>query len=223
MVEGANYQWFHNDTLLTEQTSSLTTMEEGIYRVKLKKGEVEITSPPFEIIVNALPEAEIVASGDLSFCPGGSIQLTANVSNNASWNWMKNDSKIQGSVSAIDVSQSGSYSITATANGCSVKSAAVNVQVYSENDTECTTGIEENEVLFKVYPNPFRDSFILEAGFLSGEDITAELYNSLGTLVKNIDLDRVSGKTVIDVENPGFYTLRVKSKHAVKIFKLVGN
>lgn len=222
-IEGVIYQWFRNDSILTEETASLTTTEAGIYWVKIGKGDVEIASPPFEVVVNSLPEAEIVAAGDLSFCPGGKVQLTANVSNNASWNWAQSVSKIQGSVPAIDVTQSGSYTITATANGCSVKSAAVNVQVYSENDTECTTGIEENVVSFKVYPNPFRGYFMLETDFFNESDVTAELYNSLGALVKNIVVDRISGKTVIEVANPGFYTLRVKSKNTVKVFKLVGN
>lgn len=223
IVDGASYQWFRNDSLLTEQTAYLTTTEAGIYQVKISKGEVEITSPPFKIVVNSFPEAEIVATGDLSFCPGGKVQLTAKVSNNASWNWVKSVSKIDGSVPAIDVSQSGSYTITATANGCSVKSAAVNVQVYAENDTECTTGLEVNAVLFRVYPNPFQDSFILETGFFNEKDVSAELYNSLGALVKNIELDRISGKTVIKVHNPGFYTLRVKSKNRTDIFKMVAN
>ena len=58
---------------------------------------------------------------------------------------------------------------------------------------------------------------------MSSEPVTAELYNALGALVKNIALDQVAGKTTIHVDNPGFYTLRVNMKKEVRIFKLVGN
>jgi len=58
---------------------------------------------------------------------------------------------------------------------------------------------------------------------LSNEPVTAELYNSLGALVKNIKLNQVSGKTTISVANPGFYTLRISTGNEVKIFKLIGN
>jgi hypothetical protein len=58
---------------------------------------------------------------------------------------------------------------------------------------------------------------------MSGEPVTAKLYNALGALVKNIELDQFSGKTTIQVSAPGFYTLRVNMKNEVKIFKLLGN
>ena len=58
---------------------------------------------------------------------------------------------------------------------------------------------------------------------MSGEPVTAELYNGLGALVRNIELDQVAGKTTINVSCPGFYTLRVSTKEGVKVFNLVGN
>jgi len=64
---------------------------------------------------------------------------------------------------------------------------------------------------------------VLETGSLNNENVSAELYNALGALVKNIKLDQVSGKTPIHVATPGFYTLRVQAKNDIKIFKLVGN
>jgi hypothetical protein len=58
---------------------------------------------------------------------------------------------------------------------------------------------------------------------LNNEPVSAELYNALGALVKNIELDHVSGKTTIRIAQPGFYTLIVSTKDGVKIFKLIGN
>lgn len=222
-VEGLTYQWFRNDTLLSEPSASLTTTEAGVYSVKISNGNTEVSSKPFEIIVNPIPVAEIVALGDLSFCPGGEVELSAIVANNVSYDWIKDNTKIQGSVSAIDVSETGSYTLTASANGCTANSEAINVQVYSTTDPACTTGIEENELQFRVYPNPYRGSFVIETGLINNGALSAELYNALGALVKNIELNQVLGKTTIHVDNPGFYTLKVSSKNDIKIFKLIGN
>jgi GH35 family endo-1,4-beta-xylanase len=222
-VDGLDYQWFLGDSLLTEKSAILTTTSAGIYSVKVKKGAIVITSPPFEVKVNPIPKVSVTAAGDLSFCPGGKIKLNANVSNDVSCNWMKGATKIQGSVTSVDVDQTGSYSITASANGCTAKSETVNVQVYSATDPACTTGIEENQLKIRVYPNPFSGSFTLETGLLNNEPVTTELYNALGALVKNIELDQVSGKTTIHIAQPGFYTLMVSTKDGVKIFKLIGN
>lgn len=222
-IEGVNIEWFRNDTLLTEQSAALTTAEAGIYSVKISKGDIVITSPPFELKVNPIPEVEIKVTGDPEFCSGGKVTLEANVSNNASYQWLNGTTRIQGSVPSVDISTTGSYILEATANGCKAKSERVGVRVYSPNDPLCTTGIEDNQLQFKVYPNPFNGSFILETGLLSTEKVTAELYNALGALVKKIELDQGAGKTAIPVQNPGFYTLRVSVKNEIKVFKLVGN
>lgn len=220
--EGLTYQWFRGDEVLPEQTASVTVSEAGFYLVKVKKGAVEIASEPFEIKVNPIPEVEISAEGNLSFCPGGKVKLNANVSGDVSLNWMKGILRINGSVPFIDVEQSGSYSVVASANGCTAKSEVVNVQVYAASDPACTTGIDENEISWRVYPNPFKGSFTLETGIQSAETIKAELFGATGALIKTVQLDGFSGKTIIDVANNGFYTLRVSSGKEVKIFKLVG-
>ena len=222
-VAGLSYQWFLGDSLLAEQTATLTTTAAGIYSVKIKKGEVEITSPPFEVKVNPVPEVSVTAVGDLDFCPGGKVKLNANVPADASFQWMKGATRIQGSVNSMDIDQAGSYSLTASSNGCTAKSETVNVQVYQANDPLCTTGITEDKLQIRVYPNPFNGYFTLDTGLLNHKSASAELYNAVGLLVKNIKLDQLSGKSIIQVATPGFYTLRVTSENKTFIFKLVGN
>lgn len=221
--DGLTYQWFRGDEVLPGQLSSIETGKAGFYSVKVKKGTVEITSEPFEIKVNSIPEINLTASGDLSFCPGGKVKLNAGVSKEVSYNWMKGNLRINGSVPFIDAEQSGNYSLVASANGCTAKSEAVNVQVYAANDPFCTTGIDENDITWRVYPNPFSGSFTLETGLYAGEKVKAELFNATGALVKTVEPDYFSGKTKINVAIPGFYTLRVSANNAVKIFKLVCN
>lgn len=222
-AEGLSYQWFMGDSLLPAESSSLTTAIGGEYTVKVKKGNVEVVSPAFEVKVNPLPKASVSAGGDVAFCPGGKVTLTAEVDKNASFNWMKGATRIQGSVPSVDATQSGSYSVSVSANGCSAKSEAVDVKVYAADDPACTTGIEKDKLGWRVYPNPFSGSFVLETGLPGNETVTAELFNSSGVLVSENVIEPSSGKTKISVTTPGFYTLRVKSVSDIKIFKLVAN
>lgn len=222
-VNGLEYQWFLGDSLLTEKSATLTTTAAGSYSVKIRKGTVEITSPPFDVKVNSVPVVSVSAAGDLSFCPGGKVKLNANVPADASFQWMKGATRIQGSVNSLDIDQSGSYSLTASSNGCTAKSETVSVQVYPANDPLCTTGIDEDKLQIRVYPNPFNGTFTIETGLLNDKSACAELYNAVGSLVKNIEPDNLSGKTTVQISTPGFYTLRVISDNKTYVFKLIGN
>ncbi len=222
-VQGAIYNWYRNDTLLTESTSSLTTSVKGVYSVKVIQGNVTVTSPPFLLTVNSSPKAEIEATGNLSFCPGGKVGLLAKVDKNASYNWMLNNTKIQGSVLSVDAIQSGNYTLTASANGCTTQSDPLTVQAFSANDPACTTSLNEIQHNFKIFPNPFSGSFTIETSGMGDFPVTAELYNVNGALMKNFVLDRTAGKTVIRVPDSGFYSLRLSTSNEVRIVKLIAN
>ena len=75
------------------------------------------------IIVNNLPTANINASGPTTFCQGGSVILTADVSNVYLWS---NGATTQ----SISTSQSGNYTVQVTdINGCSSSSSVTSVNV----------------------------------------------------------------------------------------------
>ncbi len=220
---GLTYQWMKGTDILPEQTSAILASQPGTYSVKVKKGSVEITSTPKEVKVNSIPQATITASGDLAFCPTEKVTFSANVSNDLSYNWYKGTVKIQGSVTSIDANTSGTYSLVTNAYGCSVRSEPVTVQVYSATDTKCTTGLNQKPVSFKVYPNPCSGSFVFETSNLNDGLTTLELFNVLGAKIYSVEIDQLSGKTIVPAANPGFYTLRVSNKNEVHTFKVIAN
>jgi hypothetical protein len=74
-------------------------------------------------IDNPVFNASITASGNLSFCQGGSVLLTATTGSVYSWN-------NGGNTQSINVSQGGDYTVTVTnAAGCSATSAITTVNV----------------------------------------------------------------------------------------------
>ena len=217
---GLTYQWFRGSELLPDQTASIVVSEPGHYTVKVIKGSVEVISAPFEVTVNPLPEATVTATGDLSFCPGGSVKLSANTSNDLTYTWMKGTTKIQGSVPFVDIKESGSYRLITNAYGCSKTSEPVMVNVYAATDPACTTGLEESFVQFKVYPNPFKGQFTLETAALNGAFCLAELFDATGSVVFTKQLDQDEQRIIIPVKASGFYTLRLSNKDTIKNIKL---
>lgn len=217
---GLTYQWFRGAELLSDQTASIVASEPGLYRVKVMKGLIEITSAPIEVTVNPIPEATITATGGLSFCPGGSVKLSANTSNDLTYSWMKESTKIQGSVTSIDIKESGSYRLITNAYGCSKTSEPVTVNVYAANDPACTTGVEESSMQFKVYPNPFKNQFTLETAALNGVSCLAELFDATGSMVFTQQLNQDDQRITIAVKTSGLYTLRLSNKDGIKNIKL---
>jgi endo-1,4-beta-xylanase len=221
-AEGLTYKWHLGEELLAEATAdTLVTGAAGFYMLRVSKGSVETTSPAFEVVVNPYPEAIISVDGEVAFCPGGKAVLNANIDNDASYTWMKGTTKIQGSVTSIDATTSGTYRLITNAKGCSTTSEPADIQVYAADAAECTVGIDEILNGFRVYPNPFKGSFILETNY-SANVLTAELYNAVGELVFRSDIDPSQAQKVIPVSAPGFYTLKVRGAGAVKSFKIIG-
>ncbi len=80
------------------------------------------TTATMTITVNPLPTATISASGPTTFCPGGSVTLTASAGSSYSWS---NGATTQ----SITVSAAGSYTVTVSNGACSATSAATVVTV----------------------------------------------------------------------------------------------
>jgi GH35 family endo-1,4-beta-xylanase len=74
--EGLEYTWYHNNAVLPQNTSSISTGTGGEYVVKLSKGFMELFSEPYILEVREVPVLELTASGSLSLCEGDSLSLS---------------------------------------------------------------------------------------------------------------------------------------------------
>lgn len=81
------------------------------------------SSSPINVIVNQTPTASISASGNTTFCQGGSVTLTGNGGLNYNWS---NSSTSQ----SITVSNGGVYSVTVSNGNCTA-TASQNITVNS--------------------------------------------------------------------------------------------
>lgn len=113
---GTGYLWSTGAT-----STSIYVTSPGIYTVGTANQCGQAISAPFTVTESPLPVAQI--SGNTTFCPGQSVQLTA--SGGAGYQWSTG-----AQTTAISVNTSGTYSVT-TGNACGTDVASVTVTEVS--------------------------------------------------------------------------------------------
>ncbi len=112
---GSSYLWSTGAT-----TQSISAVATGDYSVIVTSPGCSATAYN-NIAVYPVPSANITAGGPLTFCEGGTVSLTAALSN--AYQWSNGET-----TRTISAASSGSYSVVVTgAGGCMNTSSAVNV------------------------------------------------------------------------------------------------
>ncbi len=112
---GFTYTWSANAGNATTQTINAT--QSGTYSVTVSAGGSCTATNSVNVTVNSAPSATITPSGPTTFCPGGSVNLSAPAG--LSYLWSNNATS-----QSINATLSGSYSVTVTnANGCTATSS----------------------------------------------------------------------------------------------------
>ncbi len=141
---GTTYRWSNGRT-----TDSITVSpnQTSAYNVTVTDANGCTDTSRITVTVTALPNAFISYSSSTNLCSGQSVTLNASAGSGYSHIWYNNGTEIVGSVnSSYIASQSGSYAVQTTANGCSKISAPVTVTVNTflnatiSNDTTICSG-----------------------------------------------------------------------------------
>jgi PKD repeat protein len=161
----ANYLWSNGQT-----GPSIVVNSTGDYSVTASTtGGCSTVSNTLVVQVFPGPPApEITINGDLSFCAGGSVQLTSSYTTGIQWN---NDETTQ----TINVTQTGDYQVTYTDNeGCQTQSEIISVTVSSPNaqleisgEVEICTGqtLYIDPILYGAYYQWYKDGDVIQASF----------------------------------------------------------
>jgi hypothetical protein len=130
-ASGNSLKWYDLPTGGTPLTSAPvpSTSTAGVYSYYVSQANSNNDESPrvaITVTINALPSTPIIsASGNTSFCSGGSVDLTSSATTGNSWSTSSTSQ-------AITVATSGSYTVTVTDNnGCSATSTATVVNVSS--------------------------------------------------------------------------------------------
>ncbi len=117
---GTSYLWSTGAT-----SQAITVSAPGSYTVTVGNGSCTATSAPVAVSQGSAATANVAANGPTTFCPGGSVSLTASGTAGSTFVWSTG-----ATTATISVAQAGSYTITATTpGGCTATSAPVAVSV----------------------------------------------------------------------------------------------
>jgi hypothetical protein len=108
-ASSGSYLWSNGET-----TQSITVNQTGNYSVTVTDNGCSATSGVTAVTVNQTPTATITPQGNTTFCQGGFVVLQAAGGGTYQWN-------TGSQASSINVSQSGTYTVIVTDNGCNAQ------------------------------------------------------------------------------------------------------
>jgi hypothetical protein len=162
------YNWILDGSIIgTEQTFS-ADWSAGIYAIEYSGNTLYcISSSVIEIIVNDNPETPSITQDGNTLTASGS----------GTFIWLYNDQLLNDTDNSIEITASGDYSVSVTANGCTSETSQNNFTYL---------GINENDLMkMSAFPNPFTDIISLQ----------------LPAQTEKITVTDVSGKIVFEKTN----------------------
>ncbi|MBP7497226.1 MAG: immunoglobulin domain-containing protein [Bacteroidales bacterium] len=148
-AEKLKYQWTRNSFDIAGATNYFYNAKQaGIYNVKVSNNCGISTSSSIIVSVSSVPQITINATGSLSFCVGGSVNLFCQNSglNSPQYQWLRNGVNINGATgSSYTANSSGIYTLNVVSASCSSLSNSQTVtvvttpeiKVYSQGTTVC--------------------------------------------------------------------------------------
>ena len=128
-IDNANsYTWILNGNDVGTGQAFRATIE-GEYKVRILKINCEVLSEPVQVLLNQTPTAQIQesnAQNTISFCENGNLSAISS-GQNATYKWSLNGNVV-GEEQNVAVSQSGTYTLLVSKNGCQA-SKTINVVI----------------------------------------------------------------------------------------------
>ena len=212
-----NYGWLHLGVTVGPGSANVTIFDVAFNSIPGKPLLVGQTCPP---------QSVIVANGPTTFCEGDSVILSsANTGTNLSYKWKKDGVNIPGATNkTYAVKTAGKYKVRVAdnTNNCTATSTAVRVKVPCRAMNE-----ETNETAaLAAYPNPFSSSTSISFSLSQLENISLEIFDVRGRLIRTLANELMSAGTHVVPWNAreqngnevseGIYFLRMQTESEVK-------
>ncbi|CCH57253.1 hypothetical protein BN8_06661 [Fibrisoma limi BUZ 3] len=224
------YEWRQVGTATNPASTSATTngtysaTAAGAFVVTVKDANgCDNVSPSVTLTHKAADlDAKITPSGPTEVYLPASVTLTANTGTGLTYQWQKEGQDIVGAVSpAISTTQTGSYVVKVSLDGCTLASAAQEVKVLAPLALEPTAP----PVQFTVFPNPVENTCQVTIQTDKASPVTVSVYNLLGQRVQTIQINtRSTAHEVmlnLSAQSVGTYVIDVKAGAATARKRLV--
>lgn len=215
------YDWYMDGSRVQWGDTILDAGKTGSYSLGITSGGCTSVTDIEEVVVNTAPDAKVHILGTTTLCEGESVNLRANMASGQIYNWYRGDELLDETSYSLQVSESGTYSLTVSNEKCSSTSLPTEVTVLAANDPHCTVGVEEEMLSTKIFPNPSRGIFHLEFSMPAGAKASVEVYDAVGNLVLLKQAESGFTQMTLNIETPGLYMLRIKRGVNTEIHKLI--
>ena len=172
--------------------------DQGSYAVTVSNEAGEVVAPSAQLTVTSLTPAFLVQPEPMEVREGESATFTASIVglDPLTYQWSRNgvpladDDRISGSttdslfISRAELSDSGTYVLTATNPGGDVQSQPVALTVVVSTAADDLAGLPTEFALDQNYPNPFNPTTSIRYALPRQERVRLEVYNTLGQRVR---------------------------------------
>ncbi len=198
-ITSASYNWTgpngFTSTLQNPSISNVTTAEAGTYSVTATVAGCTGSAGTVNVVVNPIPVAP-TASYNSPLCEGDNLNLSASTITSATYSWTGPNgftSTLQNpTISGVDVTDAGTYSVTATVAGCTGPAGTVAVVI---NSGPANPPVSSNTPVCE------GDDIQLTAGFIAGASYSWSGPNGFTSTLQN---PVITGSTSA---NAGVYSL----------------
>jgi hypothetical protein len=199
----ATYTWNNNVT----NGTAISPNASGTYTVTGTDANGCVNSDDVAVVVNNLPTVDL--GTDITVCDY-EAPITLNAGSHTTYDWNGG-----ATTATLNVSNSGTYSVTVSnAAGCTANDEIV-------VDLQDCAGIEENQILANIYPNPTYGMVNIDLSMnLSNANIT--LIDLQGKLLYSNNQFNGQNLTIdLNSYSNGMYLLQIEQKNQISQFKLV--
>ncbi len=199
----ATYSWNNNAT----NGTAISPNTSGTYTVTGTDANGCVNTDDVAVVVNNLPTVDL--GTDITVCDY-EAPITLNAGSHATYTWNGG-----ATTATLNVSNSGTYSVTVSnAAGCTANDEIV-------VDFQDCAGIEENQILANIYPNPTFGMVNIDLSMnLSNANITLiDLQGKL--LFSNNQFNGQNLSIDLNSYSNGMYLLQIEQKNQISQFKLV--
>jgi hypothetical protein len=218
-------QWVMNNAPIEGATmQEFVATENGSYQVEYTSPDgCNAISDPIEIAFNEEPPVVPFVNENnlLQLSDPGSISDLYNLS------WLFNDSVIPDeTMDTYCINENGVYSLVVTDITTGCKSVYSSEEIYNPDFPDCMTATNELETTnFRLYPNPVKNLFFIEAEFVQSGNILLELTSSIGQSIYRAEIPYQSGMFLFELDMSqfpdGFYSLGLNQNGHQKVVKLI--
>lgn len=125
----ANYQWYQNGDLLSQNSNSITISVSGDYQVVASNGSCESTSEIANVQVTAYPNVALSMPLQNQICEGENLPISVAMGAE-NYQWFLNGNAIA-NTAGITATEAGNYTVTASNGSCEATSETLNLTILA--------------------------------------------------------------------------------------------